>query len=105
MTIATDQTEKKSRIRWTYAPLIAFLVVSLWLIPFVVIAVLSGEIDWEWIAYTPMIVAVANWGLLALFIVTFRKARQEWPLVDSVKTALTAVLSQKVKGRHKGRPF
>lgn len=52
MTIATDRTEEKPDIRWVYAPLIVFVVVSLWLIPSGVIALLSGEIDWEWIAYT-----------------------------------------------------
>lgn len=88
MTIATDRTEEKPDIRWVYAPLIVFVVVSLWLIPSGVIVLLSGEIDWEWIAYTPMIVAVANWGLLALFIVMFGKAKKEWPLVGSVQTAM-----------------
>jgi hypothetical protein len=90
MTIEPDQKDEKPRIPWAYAPLIAFIVVSFWLVPFGVIAVLSGsEVGWEWIAYTPMIVGVANWGLLALFIVTFGKAKKEWPLVADRNVVVT----------------
>lgn len=79
--------------RWLYAPLIALLISSL--APTTILAIgaiiegqfWNGEL-WGGALVLIVILTICNWPFLVLYSYTSKKAKQDWPRVDSVRKAM-----------------
>jgi hypothetical protein len=94
------ETKPAKRPHWVYAPLVAVAIISV--IPGVFAAIadlLSGGSPSKLqslagsMVLLPFMIALDNWPFLGLYFVTLKKARREWPSINSVRCAMWSSLT------------